>query len=114
MFVSIWRLATAARSEPASLRGISAEPRIAESANSTESLKAMSAEGYGDRIAFRFAGGVTAPQILSAARKFQARHGNLGMVVLDHLGCFDAGHPRASIQEQIELSMGQLGGSRRR
>ncbi len=75
-----------------------------------ESLKAMSDEGYGDRIAFRFAGGVTAPQILSAARKFQTRHGNLGMVVLDHLGCFDAGHPRASIQEQIELSMGQLVG----
>lgn len=85
------------------IRGITLSERELD-----ESLRLMEREGYGDRIAFRYSSAVTATQILSAARKFQLRHGNLGMVVLDHLGCYNSEHPRASMQEQIEMAMGQL------
>jgi predicted ATP-dependent serine protease len=47
---------------------------------------------------------VTAPRLLAAARRVQHRNG-LGLVIFDHLGCFDVERPRASEQEQMAIAV---------
>jgi hypothetical protein len=43
-------------------------------------------------------------KILAAARRMQHREG-LGLLVLDHLGCFDSERPKASEQEQVAFAV---------
>lgn len=59
------------------------------------------------RFFLDFRSRVTAPQVLATARRLQHRAG-LGLVIVDHLGHFDARKPKASEQEQIATAVAEL------
>lgn len=72
--------------------------------------QAMAEQEYGGRISFRFGSSVRATELLAAGRQIQARHGGLGLIVLDHLGFFDSERPKAGEQEQIAAAVQQCKG----
>lgn len=72
--------------------------------------QAMSEQSYRDKIVFRFGSSVRATELLAASRQVQVRHGGLGLIVLDHLGFFDAERPKAGEQEQIAAAVQQCKG----
>lgn len=67
-------------------------------------LEVLKSDSHGDRIRMIFSSRVTAPRLLAAARRVQHRNG-LGLVIFDHLGCFDVERPRASEQEQMAIAV---------
>jgi hypothetical protein len=78
--------------------------------NLHEGRQAMDEQSYRDRIILRFGSRVRATDLLAAGRQVQAKHGGLGMIVLDHLGFFDAERPKAGEQEQIAAAVQQCKG----
>jgi len=59
-----------------------------------------------DRVFFDFRTRLSAPQVLARAKRVQHRFG-LGLVVFDHLGCWDCERPRANEQEQVAATIQQ-------
>lgn len=67
-------------------------------------LEELKNDGHGDRIRLVYSSRMTASRLLAAARRVQHREG-LGLVIFDHLGCFDVERPRASEQEQMAMAV---------
>lgn len=58
------------------------------------------------RVLFDFRTRLSAPQVLARAKRVQHRFG-LGLVIFDHLGCWDCERPRANEQEQVAATIQQ-------
>lgn len=67
-------------------------------------LEELRNDGHGDRIRTIYSSRISASRLLAAARRVQHRDG-LGLVIFDHLGCFDVERPRASEQEQMAMAV---------
>lgn len=93
-----------------SLLGLPIRGQELNAQNLHEGRQAMNEATYRDGIVFRFGSSVRATELLAAARQVQTRHGGLGLIVLDHLGFFDAERPKAGEQEQIAAAVQQCKG----
>lgn len=69
-----------------------------------EGLETLKNAHHGDRVRLHYGARPKAAQLLATARRVQNR-GGLGLLIFDHLGCFDCERPRASEQEQVAFAV---------